>query len=536
VVDFATHAGLSVLEKSPSKRSLRLKGSIASLSKAFEVKLRRYSHKTGDYRGRVGALKIPAELQGIVRAVLGLDNRRVGRSYRRLATHGSLSRARQSAAFLPTQLAKLYNFPATVDGAGECVGILAFNGAVADTGVTAPGGYKVSGLKKYFGTSTQTRLPSITDVVVHGPGNTPGDETDQNDTTGEILLDIETAGSIAPGARFVVYFTEFTEQGWVDALHAAIHDTTNNPSVLSISYGNPETSSDASSPDQRGSLWTASAIEQTSMAFEDAALKNITICCASGDSGSSDGGDDGLAHVDFPASSPYVLGCGGTRVQVAQGMLAREAVWNNGRQGGSGGGGVSDIFPLPDWQQGVDVPVSVNPGSRIGRGVPDVASDADPSTGVLVSDVDGNVDPSAAVGGTSAAAPLWAALIARLNQSLGAPVGYLNPLLYRNCAQGVLRDVTTGDNGAYRATAGRDACTGLGTPNGASLLAALAAPPIAVLPQPVDSVSTSPHTASLELRVAALEALLNRIISPTGPTGRAPSGPHKGVGTNLGQS
>ncbi len=180
-----------------------------------------------------------------------------------------------------------------------------------------------------------SRAELVRRVVVHGPGNVPGDETDPEDSTGEILLDLETVGSVAPGAKIVVYFTEFTEQRRVDALHAIVHDAVNKPSVISISYGNPETSSDAASADQRGSLWTFSAIEQASMAFQDAALKNITICVASGDGGSSDGVGDGLAHVDFPSSSPYVLGCGGTHLVVSRGVLKGESVWNNGRQGGA---------------------------------------------------------------------------------------------------------------------------------------------------------------------------------------------------------
>jgi hypothetical protein len=154
------------------------------------------------------------------------------------------------------------------------------------------------------------------------------------------------------------------------------------------------------------------------------------------------------------------------------------------------------------------VPPSVNPGHRIGRGVPDVSSDADPSTGVLVSDLNGNVDPSAPTGGTSAAAPLWAALIARVNQSLGANVGFANPILYARCASGVLHDVTTGDNGSYRSGPGWDACTGLGTPDGQQLVAALGTSSPSLQRSDRDQ-----RVAAIEDRIAAVEHALHGIQS-----------------------
>jgi len=125
---------------------------------------------------------------------------------------------------------------------------------------------------------------------------------------------------------------------------------------------------------------------------------------------------------------------------------------------------------VPDYQQSAGVPPSVNPGNKAGRGVPDVAADADPATGYAVR-VDG-VDT--VVGGTSAVAPLWAGLIARLNQGVGKPMGFLNPTLYGLTAQsGVFRDVTSGNNGDYFAGPGWDACSGLGIADGTKLLRAL---------------------------------------------------------------
>jgi kumamolisin len=211
-----------------------------------------------------------------------------------------------------------------------------------------------------------------------------------------------------------------------------------------------------------------------SQAFQAAMAKGITICCASGDDGSSDQVNKG-AHVDFPASSPFVLGVGGTKLVAANGVpptIAEETVWNELMQDeGAGGGGISAVFTKPSYQNAVKVPASSNPPHKIGRGVPDVAAVADPETGVVVIHIDGKQIES--IGGTSASAPLWAALVARLNQGLGANCGFLNPVLYTKCATGVLRDITVGNNGAYSAEPGWDACTGLGTPDGQRLLHAL---------------------------------------------------------------
>jgi kumamolisin len=193
-------------------------------------------------------------------------------------------------------------------------------------------------------------------------------------------------------------------------------------------------------------------------------MLGVTVTAAAGDDGSADGASDGSAHADFPASSPHALACGGTSLHATDGAVQSETVWNDGAQGGATGGGVSDVFPLPAWQQQAGVPASSGQG---GRGVPDVAGDADPETGYQVL-IDGT---RTVIGGTSAVAPLWAALTARLSQALDAPLGLLQPTLYG--ATGAFRDVTVGNNGAYAARAGWDACTGLGTPRGSALLEAL---------------------------------------------------------------
>lgn len=463
---WANRVGLHVESTSVARRSVLLSGTVQAASAAFGVELKVYEHPSlGRYRGRVGPVKVPGDLVDVVEGVFGLDNRRIGRSY----LHRARRPIRPSRAALPQniyvapQVAQLYNFPEGYDGSNQCIAILAFNGEIGNSGVQAPGGFDEAAIKKYF-TTLNINEPQITQVVVHGPGNVPGDGKDPDDSTTEIMLDIQVAGGIAPGAKLVIYFTEFTEQGWVDAISSITTDQENRPNIISCSYGNPE---DAGS----GSLWTKAAINKVNECFQTAGRQGITVCCASGDAGSTDETGTDRAHADFPASSPWVIGCGGTRVESSSGTITSETVWNDGPDSATGGG-VSNLFPLPGYQGFVSTPRSVNPGHRIGRAVPDVSALADPETGVMIVGPSGDFEGP--IGGTSVAAPLWAALLARITQALGHPLGFINPALYRYCAAGVLRDVTIGNNGAYVAGPGYDACTGLGSPDGVKLLQALA--------------------------------------------------------------
>jgi kumamolisin len=266
------------------------------------------------------------------------------------------------------------------------------------------------------------------------------------------MLDVEVVGAISPQTNIAVYFAPNTDAGFLDAITTAIHDTTNQPSVISISWGGPESS------------WTAQAMTAMDEAFQAAATMGITVCVASGDNGSSDGVNDGSDHVDFPASSPYALACGGTSLQASGSNISSEVVWNDGANKGASGGGISTFFALPSWQAGLKAQNNQGQSTALTmRGVPDVAGDADPGTGYEVR-IDGT---DTVIGGTSAVAPLWAALVVRLNQASGKPVGYLNPQLYQNPT--ALRDITSGNNGDFDAAVGWDACTGLGSPNGAAL-------------------------------------------------------------------
>jgi kumamolisin len=440
VKSFAKEYGIKVCEVSVERRTVMLEGTAANMIKAFEVELARYETNGQQYRARNGGIKVPSELADSLEAVLGLDNRPQARPHFRVHGEGSQkAKTPASTSYNPPQVAALYQFPANVTGAGQTIGIIELGG-----------GYTANDLKDFFSAEKITE-PSITAVLVDAAKNHP---TNANSADGEVQLDIEVVGSVAPGAKIVVYFAPNTPQGFQDALTTAIHDTTNKPSVISISWGGPE------------STWTAQSMTAMDSAAQDAAALGVSICVASGDSGSSDGVTDGASHVDFPSSSPHVLACGGTSLQSSGGVITSETVWNDAE--GASGGGYSVQFPLPAWQASA----GVKPPSGLGRGVPDVAGDADPATGYNVV-IDGK---AMVIGGTSAVAPLWSGLIALMNQSLGKPLGFLQPTLYGLPATAdAFHDIVTGSNGAYSAGPGWDACTGLGSPSGTNLLKALAA-------------------------------------------------------------
>jgi kumamolisin len=442
VAEFAKACGLVVVESSAARRSVVLSGDAKSLGAAFGVTLQQFEHERGTYRGRAGPISVPGDLAGIVEGVFGLDNRPQAEPHflRHDPARGLSPRA--AASFTPTALAKLYNFPTGLDGSGQCIGI-----------VELGGGYRPKDLSAYF-SGLGLHAPKVKAIQVDHGRNHP---TNANSADGEVMLDIEVAAAIAPKATIAVYFAPNTDQGFLDAITTAVHDSINKPSVISISWGSAEAN------------WTGQAMTQFDHAFQAAAAMGVTICCAAGDSGSGDGLADGHAHVDFPASSPNALGCGGTRLVADGSAIASEVVWNEG-SGSATGGGVSAFFAPPSYQRAVKVP-PIAGTKQHGRGVPDVAGDADPATGYDVR-VDGQ---SLVIGGTSAVAPLWAGLIALMNQKLGHPVGFINPLLYGSLAgRGLLRDIVVGTNGAYTAQSGWDPCTGWGSPNGSKLLQALA--------------------------------------------------------------
>lgn len=347
--------------------------------------------------------------------------------------------------FTPPQLAQIYGFPAGYDGTGVKVGI-----------VELGGGFVQSDLDAYL-SALKLRPSKVNVVLVDGATNSP---SDPNGADGEVMLDTCIVAAMANGASINLYFGQNTAPGFINCVKKALADGCD---VISISWGAPE---DASSDEVMG-------MEQGLKACADA---SVTVCCAAGDNGSGDGEPGN--HVDYPGSSAYSLCCGGTsNPGPATVGGSEETVWNGGMGGGATGGGISALFSVPSWQKGANVNLP-SPGDM--RCVPDVAGDADPATGWLVV-VDGQ---QMVIGGTSAVAPMWAALAAILQQATGKRQ-FLTPLIYPLCGPSTaMRDITSGNNGTYLARAGYDCCTGCGVPIGTGLLAALqsgVAPPAPLL-------------------------------------------------------
>ena len=443
--EFAKQYNLKVVSEDGASRTVKLSGTVGAFNEAFGANLRHYQHTSGTYRCRTGALTIPADLESIVQGVFGLDNRPQAKAHFRLRKKQPRVNAKAAAtSFSPLQVAKAYAFPTgtSATGAGQCIGV-----------VELGGGYNTSDLDSFF-TNLGIKTPKVTAVSVDGGTNSPSG--DPSGADGEVELDIEVAGAIAPAAQIAAYFAPNTDQGFIDAVTTAVHDANLKPSIISISWGGPESS------------WTEQSRDALNTACEDGSTMGVTVLAASGDDGSSDGSTDGTATVDFPAASPFVIGCGGTKLTLSGSSIGSEQAWNElSASEGATGGGVSEVFALPTFQQTAKVPKA--PNGFVGRGVPDVAGNADPETGYNVI-VDGQ---QTVIGGTSAVAPLWAGLLALINQSLGANVGYVNALLYSTKSEATFHDITAGTNGSYSAGPGWDACTGLGTPNGTALLTAL---------------------------------------------------------------
>jgi kumamolisin len=449
---FAKNHGLAVDEAASSlpRRTIVLTGTASAMEKAFGVELNSYEdpRQKKRFHSFTGKISVPDEHAEAIEAVLGLDSRPVATPHiRRLDAADPDRKKKQPAAgqpkpFSAVQVAQLYSFPANLSGSGQTIAILELGG-----------GYTASDLQTYF-SGVGLNTPNVVSVGVDGGSNAPGDP---NGADGEVELDIQVAGSVANAANIAVYFAPNTDQGFIDAITTAVHDTTNKPSVLSISWGGPESS------------WSASSVTALDNACQSAGALGVTITVASGDNGSSDGTNGTV--VDFPASSPHVLACGGTELFASGTSISQEVVWDDQPKGGASGGGFSGSFAVPAWQ------TSALPSGSSGRGVPDVSGDASPESGYNII-VDGQPQ---VVGGTSAVAPLYAGLIALVNQQLAtqsAPsAGFINPTLYQNAS--AFNDITQGNNGAYSAGPGWDACTGLGSPKGAAILTAVTTAPAA---------------------------------------------------------
>jgi kumamolisin len=441
-VTFAKAHRLKVRAVDVAGRRVVLEGTARQMSNIFGATMANYVQNGRRFRARIGRLLIPKEIAPWTRAILGFDQRPIARTELRAAAG-----AAHGAGLWPTDIAALYGIPLDRDVSGQCVGIIALGGGYLKSDLEAA----VAGMGR--------PAPVVVDQSVGAATNSFGGGTYADQ---EIALDLQVLAGLLPRARIVVYFAPNTAQGLADAVHQAVFDDQNRPSVLSISWGSAET------------YWTPIAREALQSAFADAARLRVTVVAAAGDELATSGLIDAQAHVWFPASSPYVLGCGGTAVTLDGAAVAAEKVWNDGFVGT--GGGVSEIFPVPAYQQQFALPPSVNDGATR-RGVPDIAAAAagQPGYRIIL-----NGQPIAK-DGTSAATPLWAGLIAIANAERGSPIGLLNPSLYANPS--LCREIVTGNNrvngNGYDAGPGWNGCTGLGVPKGADIIAALAALPVA---------------------------------------------------------
>jgi kumamolisin len=468
VESFAHDAGLTVLEVSLPRRSIVLRGTAAAMQKAFKVTLQSVETTSGTFRQRTGEVHVPPALVGIVTGVFGLDDRPQAKPHFRRRPNVAAS------SLSPLAVGKAYQFPAAPTGSGQTIGLIELGG-----------GYRPADLATYFKQLGVT-APTVIPVGVDGATNAPTGTIDGPD--GEVVLDIEVSGALAPQATIVVYFAPNTDRGFLDAVTTAVHDTTHAPTVISISWGGAE------------STWTSQATQAIDEAIAGAVALGVPVCVACGDDGATDGQTDGALHVDFPASSPNAIACGGTRLTI-NGTTATDVTWNDlASNEGATGGGFSSVFAAPAWQS-----VAIKPFKQTMRGVPDVSGDADPETGYSVF-----IDGSATVlGGTSAVAPLWAALFARCQQASGQQPTDLGSRLYGAESAG-FRDVTQGGNGGYNAGPGWDPCTGLGVPIGSALLPA------------VWGNGTAPAKKAVAKKAVAKKAVAKKAVAKKAATKKTP--------------
>ena len=445
VRSWCEHHRFSVTMVSVSRRIVRLQGPGAKLARAFGVDRVRYRLDDTTWNSYVGSLYVPEELAGIVIGVFGFDDRP---DIRRNREHESLEESEAQAEAPPLgytapEVARMYDLPDDLDGRGEAVGVIALGG-----------GYFESDMAAYFDALDIPR-PKIRDVSIQGMTNDPTGPTHEYD--GEVTGDVQTVAALVPKARITVYFAPNTAGGFFEAVATAVHDARTANTVLSISWGNPEPS------------WRRGMIHAFDRVLQEAVVLGVTVCCSSGDWGAMAEPGDTVPHVNFPGSSPHVLACGGTTLRGRCCRIGSEVVWHN--ETGASGGGVSEVFERPAWQAGHRVP-RTREGFE-GRGIPDVAANGDPKTGYRILGRGRWVVGA----GTSASAPFWAGLIARINQARGRPLGLPAPALYDRYdalrAEGALTSITKGDNGTWRARKGWDCCTGLGTPRGRPLRDAL---------------------------------------------------------------
>lgn len=447
---FTEEQGLEARYENAAHRVVELHGTVGNLCRAFGLTMEKARIDGISFRQRTGYITLPEDLVPAVHAVLGLDNRRTAHPHR--VKFDAAGTSATTRALSPLDVASSYQFPSKWNGSGQTIAIIELDGGFVQTDI-----------EQYF-RSMNLRPPRIQAIFIDEQTNEVNRHLPRHpelNADSQVALDIQIAGAVAPGAQQVIYFAQNTDQSFLKAINAAL-SATPLPVVICVSWGMEESS------------FTQQAMRAFESAFQDAANLGIPVCASVGNHVAPESTDP--LPVDFPASAPHALACGGTTLSRSDEGITLETVWSSG--GKRAGGGVSQFFARPVYQSNVDVPAPAG-GSMGGRGVPDVSGNADPETGYRIR-IQGMLE---LVGGTGSVAPLWAGLIARLGQAQGGPVGFLHPLLYQ---AGISSDAfrKTDEAGGDSVKAGLqhtgsrwNARTGLGSPIGTALFKALGAIP-----------------------------------------------------------
>ena len=428
VAAFCTKHDIEIV--SSGFRSFVTAGTVASYERAFATTISNFTHgDSAPFHRRTTALAAPDAIAPLIRGIFGLDAwpHTMHRASQVAAPHAadaSLAAARTARAELAAQTLRRYNFGQAWTGRGETIGILRYGGTFDEDDFTAC-------------------------LVAHGVSATMPEIVTCDDTSrigrhvetfeGELALDVQVIAAHAPGARIILYTTPHGERGFLDAIARALFDE-RRPATFSISFGYPEY------------RWTLAALARLDELAAVAALLGVTLLAASGDAG-AEIDEHGNAHVCAPASNRYILACGGTIVDTS----GHESAWPRS------GGGFAARGQAPPWQRDALDAYAAHrsEATRTSHGVPDVSAQVDPGYRMVYRGA------ATFTTGTSAVAPLWAALVARLNERLGSRAGFFAPLLYATGATNApLHAISTGGNGTYEAGPGWSPVTGLGVPDG----------------------------------------------------------------------
>lgn len=491
VAAFAQSYGIQVEDTHRSSGTVRLIGPISAFNSAFDITLNTVTTEDRTYRTYSGEVSVPEKLYDMIEHVVGLDTfaeMKHNAVIDAIGDNAKVSVAPNYSYLTPMQVANAYSMPSST-GSGQTVGIIELGGGYTQTDLTQTfitGGEPVPGAGGFYPGYGFTTVPNITNYSYQGANNAPLYSSGESV---EVMLDIAVVGGVVPSAHIVMYWAPNTDSGFSGVFNAAINDTVNRPSVLSLSWGGQDW------------LYSDATIAVFESAFQSAVILGITITVATGDYGSEAIIDAETLTVQYPATSPYVLACGGTQLMLnSDDSIYSEITWNletSATGGGVSGTGPSAVppgytkkhFAVPSWQSGCNSQLwQVYPGAvsaLTGRGIPDVAGNASGVSGYQFwySVPSGGGQTKSfltAAGGTSAVSPLWAGFIARLNQLTGRRQGFINSWVYANrnafyyigdLGNNACTALETPGYRGYYAPSNQtwNACTGVGTPNGKTI-------------------------------------------------------------------